>query len=535
MSGTSLPPEDPDQFQIPGEDETPAELSGTVKRGVSLSALGYIGAQALNLIVYMVLARLIAPADFGAYAAATALYGFATLATEGGMMAALIHRRDRIDEAASTATVSTILGGLGLSLVGLAVSPLLGLFFHDSEVTKVAAASAGLVLLGTVGIVPMALLQRRFSFVRRLVIEPVQVVVFGATAIALAVAGLGVWALVVGQYVGLAVDVVLSWALLHWRPRLRQASFAMWRELVAYGRHVLGGTFVLRLGEEADALVIGRFLGTGALGQFRFGFRLSGTPYGALLAGASYVLFPAFARISDDRPRFGSAYLRSLRWICVAAFPAGLILIPLGEPLAVLLFGDKWASAGYAAMGMAGYAAAAAIFSIVAEGLKSVGRPQPLPKMHLVTTVAVIGGMIALHPLGLPAVGAAISLGWTVGAVYAISWAHRMFNISWRDHLREIWAPATAAVVMALALLPLEFAAVHAADRSTAVGLALVVGEGLVAALIYVSILMALSATVRETFIDGARTAIGRAGAYLRRGSSPPIDEAGPRTEGPET
>ena len=92
----------------------PGGLTDTVVRGVGLAGLGYVSAQALTLAFYLALARLATPKDFGQFAAGSMLVNIGLLFTESGMLAALIHREDRIDEAASTATVATALSGLGL-------------------------------------------------------------------------------------------------------------------------------------------------------------------------------------------------------------------------------------------------------------------------------------------------------------------------------------------------------------------------------------------------------------------------------------
>src|SRR4029453_12389652 len=100
-----------------------------------------------------------------------------------GMLSALIQRRDRLDEAADTALVATLVAGLLLGLVGLGLAPLVGRFFGSHEATLVAAAMSGCVLVRQVAVVPDALLQRRFSFARRLVAEPLSIVAFGVAAI----------------------------------------------------------------------------------------------------------------------------------------------------------------------------------------------------------------------------------------------------------------------------------------------------------------------------------------------------------------
>ena len=72
----------------------------------------------LTLGFYIVLARLATPEEFGQFAAASIVVNVGLLFTESGMLAALIHRRDRIEAAASTAVVSTALGGLTLQPAG---------------------------------------------------------------------------------------------------------------------------------------------------------------------------------------------------------------------------------------------------------------------------------------------------------------------------------------------------------------------------------------------------------------------------------
>src|SRR5690348_14465382 len=112
----------------------PTNLSDTVVRGAGLAGIGYILAQVITLGFYLALSRLATPDDFGEFAAGALVVSAGLVFAESGMMAALIHREDRIDEAASTAVVATIAGGLLLSLLALAFAPLLGHFFGDSTI-----------------------------------------------------------------------------------------------------------------------------------------------------------------------------------------------------------------------------------------------------------------------------------------------------------------------------------------------------------------------------------------------------------------
>ena len=161
-------------------------MTARVIRGAGLTSGGYLFAQVLNLGVYVVLSRLLHPVDFGRYASATVLIAFGVLFTESGMQAAIIQRRDRLDEAMSTAAAATFIGGIVLSLGALAIAPILGAVFNDSQVTLLAAAASGLIFVNTLSVVPNAILQRRFSSVRLTVVDPLEVVAFGIVSIALA-------------------------------------------------------------------------------------------------------------------------------------------------------------------------------------------------------------------------------------------------------------------------------------------------------------------------------------------------------------
>jgi O-antigen/teichoic acid export membrane protein len=475
-----------------GEDMAAKGLTGTVVRGSALAGTGYALSQILTLATYLVLARLVTPTELGLFTAGLVLVGLARLYTESGMLAALVYRRDRLDEAASTAVVATFVAGLLLGLLMLALAPAIGAFFHDATVTGIAAAAAGLALLRTIAIVPEALLQRRFSFLRRMIVEPASVLAFGITAIVLTADGLGVWGLVIAQYASFLVQALVSWGLVSWRPKLRLASFAMWRELISYGRHTVAATTVIRVGEEIPVFLLGRFTGAAALGQLRYGRRIASLPLAMIMAAASYVLFPAFARIATERERFQASVLRALRWMAILAVGGGLIMIPLGKPLTTLAFGSVWTEAGEAVMALGVYTAARGISSLVVEALKADGRPEVVTRMNVIELVVGTAAMAALLPFGLVGVCVGISIGAVVRGVYAIHRAHVVVGLPLRNLLEAIRAPFIAALAMVAVLLPLDTLVLHAGDRAIVPGLLLLTFEALLGVAIYAGILHVL-------------------------------------------
>lgn len=491
--------------------EPPGGLTRIVVRGAGIAGSGFLVSQALTLGFYLVLARLASPEDFGLLAAGSILVGIGSLFAEAGLMSALIQRRDRIEEAASTAVVATLLGGGALSVLALAFAPLVGLYFDSGEVTRVTAAMSGWLLLQAATVVPDALMQRRFRWVRRIVVEPAGVLAFGVTAVIATAQGLGVWGLVLGIYASALVQVLLAWTLARWRPRRALVSWAMWRELLAFGRHVMSSEFIRRVTSELDAALVGRFVGTAPLGQYRYARRFALQPLTTIVNVVAYVLLPALARIAGEPERFQPAFLRALRWVAVIAFPTSLVFLPFGEPLAVLLLGDRWRSAGQALSALCAYSAGGALVSLASEAFKATAHPELLPRVHLVAGAVSAALMIALLPFGIVGVAAAVSAASLVVAGYALRRVALVVDIPGRSMVAEIWPPAVAASATAGVLYPLERFAVDAAGHAEATGLALLGSEIALGAVLYLGLLAAVApTTARELLAAALSRRLGR-------------------------
>lgn len=485
----------------------PGDLTKTVVRGAGVSGTGFVLTQTLSLAFALVLARLATPRDFGEFAAGSILVAVGAILAESGMLAALIQRRDRIEEAASTALVSTILSGTGLALLALALAPLVGLVFDSRDIGLVAAAMSGTLLLNSVQIVPNALMQRRFNFVRRVVSDPLGVIAFGVTATIACSKDFGVWGLVLGAYAALVVHAVLSWALARWRPRLSLASVAMWRELISFAKHVLASEVVIRAHMTVETLLLGRFVSTPALGQYQYAQRIARQPLVAQVSIASAVLLPAFAHIAADEARLRAAFIRSVRWMAVTAFPLNLILLPLGEPLAVLLLGESWRPAGRATAALCLYGAGQALGSVASEVFKASGRPDFLPRMHLVSFVLSVGLMLAFLPFGLVGVAAAVSMGSAGMAAYAVRAASGVVQVPARDLVASIWPPAAAALAMVAAVLPLEHMLVDADARPGLRGPAMLALEAALAAGVFLGMLRVIAPSFAREVLGALREA----------------------------
>ncbi len=200
------------------EGSAPSSLSNTLRRGAAISTGVLVFTQLVVLVQTLILARLLSPEEVGWFAAGTVLCTFLLTFAEGGMSNALVQRQDRVDDVAATVFWATLLTGVGWAAVTVVSAPLMAWVFGSETVGLITAASAGSIILHALTYVPDALMQRRFDFRQRLIVQPVTTVTFALVSVALCANGLGVWGLVIGFYRSTVAWLIATWTLAGWRP-----------------------------------------------------------------------------------------------------------------------------------------------------------------------------------------------------------------------------------------------------------------------------------------------------------------------------
>ncbi len=366
--------------------------------------------------------------------------------------------------------------------------------------------TSGALVLHAFTNVPDALMQRRFDFRRRLVIDPAMTLAFAVVAVPAAAAGLGVWSLVIATYAQMAVWALASWRLGGWRPGRGDPSVKMWRELARYGFPLLLGSAAERVRDTVEVLLVGRFLGVASLGFYRYGKRLAQLPGMAVLQVGAFVLFPAFARIAGERDRLASAFTRALQWLWVVALPVAGLLIALGEPLAVVLLGEPWRAAGLGLVAMAGVGMGQVLSAVSAEALKGTGRSERLNAMTGVGLVLGIGLVLLLIPFGLVGVGIAMSAtSLAVGAAGLVQTC-RTLEVGARELVGRLARPVLAAAPAAALAAFLDRRALHADMLPIWLGVVTLVAESVALVLCYLVLLRLVAPDVgRPVFAAVAR------------------------------
>ena len=434
-------------------------MRARIVRGAGIAAAGFVLSRAITFGAYIAIAALISPKTAGIFAAGSLVASVGVLFASSGMLAAVIQWRGDVEEAASTAFMATLVGGILLAGLAAATAPLVGLFFQSDAIEEIALACSGLLFLRALMVVPDALLQRRFSFVRRVVVDPLGAATFAVVAIVTCANGAGAWGLVAGTYALYGVQVLAAWTFVRWRPRRSQMSFAVWRQLILFGRHVVASEIVRQTVSHMDALLLGRFAGAAALGQYNYGLRLAGQPVGGFISVAAYVLFPAFARVAEEDPaRMRRSFVESLATASVFLLPISFVLIPAGDHLALLAFGPEWGGAGEVIKALSFVGVGWMWVSLASEGAKAVGRPQLITRLHLVSLAASVVLMPSLLWADEVGIAIAVSGAAMISGTYGLWQVGGAMGLSLKEQLVPVLGTATAAALGAAAAGVLDLA-----------------------------------------------------------------------------
>ena len=304
------------------------------------------GAHALfHLGILAVLARLLTPADFGVVSAALVVIGFSMIFSQIGLGPALVQRPVLEQRHLDTAFVATMVFAAALGGAIAAGAPLVAAFFRSAEITPVLRWLALIFPLQGLALVAESTAKRDLRF-RWLANSDVvtYAIGYGVLGIALALLGIGVWALVVAEIAKVGLRAMVLIAGQRVRPRLAWDA-AAWRELMYFS----GGFTIARvanyLAVQGDNLVVGRALGPAALGVYGRAYQLMAAPATGLGGMLDSVLFPAMARVQDDKQRLAGAYRRGVSMLSTIVVPLGAISFVIAPEIIRIALGPSWDAA----------------------------------------------------------------------------------------------------------------------------------------------------------------------------------------------
>jgi O-antigen/teichoic acid export membrane protein len=435
----------------------PDDLDTKIMRSSAWAVLGFGGTQGLSFLTMLVLARLLAPDDFGVAALALAILAVAQVAQESGMGAALIvHRGDLRRAAASVSVFSPLIAG-GLYLVCFAVAPILAEIFDEPRLTSVLRIMAIAIVLRGLVIMPLSLLQREMRFRSITLVELGSGVATAATAIGLGLWGAGVWCFVAGQLAFGFAQLVLAWCFTPLRPSPFEADLETVRGLMRFGRHVGIANMINYGNTNSEGIIVGRVLGATALGYYTVASRHATMPVNVVGNILGRGVFAALSRVQDDPVMFRRIWLENIQRLALLSIPAAIGLALVAEPFVVTFLGEKWRPAIVPLQILALTGIVRTFSATAGEVFQALHKPKLRVYAECTYLVLIVPAVaVGAHFGGLDGAAAAVLF---VNAAYGISLLAgmlRLLHVPVREFADAILRPAAAWALLAASLLVLR-------------------------------------------------------------------------------
>jgi PST family polysaccharide transporter len=429
---------------------TPA-LGRRAARGAAWIAFSFGATQVIAMATNLLLARVLSPQDFGLVAMANLLLAFVGPFHDSGLLPAFVALKERVRESAAAIAWSTPATALGVAALTVLAAPLAAELFARPDVVPVVRVLALVFVLNGLAVAPLAVISKELAFRSKAAVAVVGALTEGLCGIGLALRGAGYWSLVGAQIARAGVTAVAAWWLAPWKP-LGRFSWARFREMARFGRHMVAGNLLGLLGSYLDNIVVGRWLGAEALGLYGTAFRWGRLPSQALGTTANQVAFPSYVAVRAEPARLKAAYLRVLRTVSTLALPASLGLLVIAPVLVTTLYPPRWAGMVAPLQIFAVFGLVNALVATTGDVFKAAGRPGWIPGLavvHLPTLALSLWFLTAYGPAGA---ASGLLLATVVSGTVALTAAFRLLDVSMRELAAALGPPTGAALVMMLAV-----------------------------------------------------------------------------------
>jgi O-antigen/teichoic acid export membrane protein len=442
----------------------PATMRSRILRGVAWKAFSLGFRQVWRLAVVVILARLLTPHDYGLAAMVLVFSSLVIIFSDLALGAALIQREHLSERDRSTVFWTGTAVGLAFTLVGLALSGPVAAFYGEPDVQPLFAALSLSFVVTSLGTTHTALMHRDMNFKSLELRLMGGAVVGGVVGVVLALRGYGAWA-IIGQQVAIALtSTVLLWVVSPWHPRF-VFSLASLRSLGAFSLNVFGTRVVFYVNRNVDNLLIGRYLGSTALGLYAVAYNVMLAPLAQIAAPIVEVLTPAFARMQHDKRAIGVLWLRASRLVGSIVIPGMLGLALVAPEFVSVVLGDRWAGAVPVIQILAWVGLLQGMQRFNSAILQACDRTRTLLRCSLVTVAASIVAFVIGMQWGIVGVAAAYAVASTFVEPYYGWCTMRATHVPVAEYLRNLRGVAAAtagmcaAVLVARGLLPADLPA----------------------------------------------------------------------------
>jgi lipopolysaccharide exporter len=434
----------------------PMEAGRELARGsIWMIAMRWV-IRGIGLVSTIVLARLLAPDDFGVVAMAMVAVAMLEVFTQSGSDLALLRAAEPTREHYDAAWTLEIIQAVVLAIVLFTTAPLVGGHFEDPRVTDVIRLLSLRALIGGFQNIGVVNFRRELRFGKEFQFGIVKKCATFVVTLVAAVALRNYWALVIGQVVGRAVEVGVSYVMSAYRPRL---SLRRIGDLWGFSRWLILARFSRLLNRQFDRWVVGSIAGASAMGHYYVASDFASSPSDEVVLPMSRAAFPVYSRLRDDPEALVDAFRRVLSSMTAISFVMGLGMAAVAHDFVAVVLGVKWLEAAALIPWLGVFGATYGVVHTLDAYMLATGRERLTALLALGNAMLMAPVLwIAGHDAGIEGVAAAKAAMAILFAVTLAIGGTRRSPLTLRAFVRCIWPPLCASVVMFAAVKALQCA-----------------------------------------------------------------------------
>ncbi|MGM0577790.1 MAG: lipopolysaccharide biosynthesis protein [Myxococcota bacterium] len=394
-----------------------AEEDGSFARKVAksflVSGVGNAGTKIINVVALFFVLKMIEPSELGLASIVLAIFNIIQSVTQLGLGVAIVQAED-----ISRRQLDSLFWiALGLStaiyLVIFAGAPLASWFYDEPLLTPMLRFQALAVVLFAAYLVSRNLMIRDMWFGRLAVADNVSLMVASGTMLLLAWLGHGAWAIVAGEFVQRAGQLVFCQAFRPYVPRWR-VRWGEVRSMVRFGVYATGSRLLYNFYINADYLIVGRFFGADAVGVYSLAYRMVKDPVRTLVSIVNQVAYPAFARLQLEEERL-RRYFYAIARVNMSSIGTVLLVIAVFTEDALMAIGyEQWLAVVPLVQILTVYGLILSVSPLVPQLLNAVGRARQNFLYSLTTAVVMPVAFLVAASMSLEAVA------WVWGTIYPV-------------------------------------------------------------------------------------------------------------------
>ena len=415
-----------------------------------------MGAQGVSFVVTIVLARLLMPEVYGAVALITVFIEILNVFINSGLGTALVQKKDADDLDFSTVFYFNVVVAVIMYIGMFIAAPYIAKFYEMPELTALTRVICLTMVIAGVKNVQQAYVSREMIF-KRFFFATLGGTLFSAgLGIFIAYKGGGAWALVAQSLSNAAIDTLILWITVKWRPKL-MFSFERLKGLFSYGWKLLVSSLLDTGYNQLRTLIIGKVYTSADLGYYNKARNFPQMIITNINSSIDSVLLPSMSKVQDSKEAVKSMTRRSMK---ISTYVMGPLLIGLaacGQALISLLLTDKWLPSYPYMVVFCFTFIFYPVHTANLNAIKAMGRSDLFLKLEIIKKVVGIASILITMHISVMAMALSL-LAVSVLSQIINAWPNKkLMNYGYLEQLKDILPGILLAVLMGACVYCVNF------------------------------------------------------------------------------